>query len=73
MDQIAEWEAAIAEERFQELALSLIEKHYDPRYAKTYQRRERVELGTVELASLKTDKLRSEAVPRVLALSQKSG
>lgn len=72
-DQIAEWEAAIAEERFQELALSLIEKHYDPRYAKTYQRRERVELGSVNLTSLDSDTLRNVAVPQILALSQAAG
>ena len=72
-DQIGDWESAIAEERFQELAHSLIEKHYDPRYAKTYHRRERVELGSVDLTSLDSDTLRNVAVAQILALSQSAG
>jgi len=72
-EQIADWETAVADENFRDLAQSLMEKHYDPRYAKTYQRRERVELGSVELQSLDTSRLENEAVPNILKLAKLAG
>lgn len=68
-EQISEWENCVAEQQFLQLAQSLMEQHYDPRYAKTYARREKVELGAIELLSLDTKTLRTKAAPDVLKLA----
>ena len=40
--QMAEWDKMIEARAFEELAASLIERHYDPRYTKSAARRDRV-------------------------------
>lgn len=68
-DQISEWEACVGDARLKELAQSLMDHHYDPRYAKSYARGDRVELGAVELTSLDPETLQAQAIPEILKLA----
>ena len=67
-EQITDWESNVVDKNFRELAQSLMERHYDPRYGKTYQRRERIELGSVDLSSLDANALKTIAIPKILKL-----
>lgn len=60
-EQVAEWRAMAAAGDFAPLADSLMEHHYDPRYAK---HRARMEVAMTELA---TDRLDPEAIRRLAA------
>lgn len=67
---VEHWLALASNEEFHQLALELMETHYDPRYAKTYARTEREEIGTVILEDLKEETLLGQAVGRILDLSK---
>jgi len=67
-DQIAQWLQRVETRDYEALAASLMERHYDPRYAKIFLKREHVELGVIELASLDQDTLVQHAVPQIQRL-----
>ncbi|MDG2339843.1 MAG: tRNA 2-selenouridine(34) synthase MnmH [Paracoccaceae bacterium] len=70
-DRLSEWIASACEGRFKDLAEGLMEHHYDPRYAKTFQRRERQDLGSIELKTLDTKTLGETAIPQILEMSKR--
>lgn len=70
-EQIAEWLGLVDDGQHEDLAAGLMQLHYDPRYAKTFEKRERRELGAVELGSLDEQTLMSEAVPQIAQLVEK--
>ena len=69
--QVDAWKAGVMEERFEEVAASLIELHYDPRYGKV---RERIGAGSVaeieaeRLDDAGLDKLADQVAEAVSAL-----
>lgn len=67
-EQIAEWLQCVDEGHFQDLASGLMQLHYDPRYNKTYRKRDHKELGVIELPSLDEGCLQDEAAPQILRL-----
>jgi len=71
-DQITQWLQCVDAGQFQDLAAGLMQRHYDPRYAKTYKKRDHVELGTVALDALDANTLQTIAVPQICSLIDKS-
>ncbi|MDG1432054.1 MAG: tRNA 2-selenouridine(34) synthase MnmH [Paracoccaceae bacterium] len=67
-DQISEWLGNVDEGQYQDLAAGLMSLHYDPRYAKNFDKRDRRELGTVQLKSLDEQTLMSKAAPEIAQL-----
>ncbi|WP_224826172.1 tRNA 2-selenouridine(34) synthase MnmH [Cognatishimia sp. MH4019] len=63
------WERLIAEGRFEDLAASLIETHYDPRYTKSAQRRAR-SVTQMDVARLDQGSL-AETAARIIAMDGK--
>lgn len=63
------WRQLAIEAAYRDLALDLMARHYDPRYAKTYARRERVELGRLELPTLDAEMITRQAVPQILKIA----
>lgn len=68
-EQIGLWQELRVSCDFQTLARELMEHHYDPRYARTHQRRDRKELGLVDLPKLDEQTLIGVAVPRIQELA----
>lgn len=69
-ERLAEWTKSVSEGRFGDLAEGLMEHHYDLRYAKTYERRDRKDLGSVTLEALDTKTLSETAVPSILEIAK---
>ena len=68
-EQIEDWVGLIDAKSYRQLAHELMQRHYDPRYAKTYQRGTREELGVVTLSDLNPPTLRDQAVSKILDLT----
>ena len=69
-ERIDLWRELADQSGYQELARELMEHHYDPRYARTHERRERQELGEVKLPVLDEETLISTAIPRIRELAE---
>lgn len=67
-DVTESWQELAVRGAYRELARDLMDRHYDPRYAKTYAMRNREELGVVDLPSLDPGRLALVAVPKILKL-----
>lgn len=68
-DVTLEWRKMAVQNRFRDLALDLMARHYDPRYAKTYARRERDDLGRVEMTDLEPQSIVAKAVTQILKIA----
>ena len=68
-DVTEHWRALAIGRNYRALARELMAQHYDPRYAKTYAKRDHEDLGQVCLPSLDPDNLALVAVPQILKLA----